>query len=253
MKKEVWGNTHKLIPWREYFSSGSVLDVPLPKRDPEDVSVQGIRDEESKKIGYGEGRLANGYPFRLECAVYGQSKVLSVFVGKMGLIGINEEDIDNYLREQDIYEVYGTNPEVYTYIDKNGNEFWRVDILLESEGAIYASSPISIDEFSYGHKAQEFRLLLKENTAIFKVYYNEDGDIVEYAVCMVRENLFKLKFNCYILSILEIQKLTAILSMGKDQKDTIKLLREYFALHTPEAFIGLLEEYKISYNIREEF
>lgn len=253
MKKELWGNTHKITPWKEYLRTESILDVPLPRREPDDLSKHGIREDESKKIGFAEGRLANGYPFRLECAVYEHSKILSVFVSKMGLIGVNEEDIDNYLRQQDIYEIYGTQPEIYTYIDKKGNEFWRLDTLLESEGDIYASSPISIEEFSYGHMAQEFRILLKENTAIFKAYYNEDGDIAEYAVCIVKENLFKVKFDCYILSLLEKEKLTTILSMGKDQKDIIKLLQDYFALQAPESFFALMDEYRISYNIREEF
>lgn len=254
MKKELlWGNTHRIIPWREKLDSVSILDIPLPKRKPEDISRRGLLEKDSKKIGYGEGRLANGYPFRLECAEYGHSKILSVFVSKMGLEEINEEEMDNYLREQDIYEIYGTDPEIYTCMDKNEHEFWRVDVLLESEGDIYASSPISIEEFSYNNKAQEFRVLLKENAAIFKVYYNETGHISEYAVSLVKENLFKLKFNSYIFSTEEIQKLSAILSMGREQKDIIKLLQEHFALHTPEEFVQLLAEYKVFYQIREEF
>lgn len=253
MKNELWGNTHKITPWRESFDSGAILGLPLPKRDSEDISNKGIKEDQSQKIGFKEGRLSNGYPFRLECAVYKQSKILSVFVSKNGLTEVSGSDMDYYLRSQNIYEVYEGNPEIYTYIDKNENEFWRIDVLLETDGTIYASSPISIEEFNYGHNAHEFRLLLKENTAIFKAYYNEDGVDVEYSVCILKEKLFKLKFKCYILSILEIQKLVAVLSKGRNQTDIVKLLEDYFETNSPDDFHQLLEEKGINYNIREEF
>lgn len=253
MRTQGWGDTRKIIPWKEYLGSNSILDIPLPKRDKEDISPRGIKEGDSEKVGFGEGRLDNGYPFRLECAVYGDAKIISVFVSKMGLIGITGEELNGYLQEQGVYEVYGASPEIYDYTDKAGHEFWRVDVILESEGDIYASSPVSIEAFSYGHMEHELRLLVKEGQQIFKVYYNEHGEIAGYALCQKKPTLFKLKFDCYALPILEMGKLAKVLAIGKGDKNVIQLLEEYLAINSMEDLLGLLKEYRISYSTREEY
>ena len=96
MEKKNWGKAYKIVPWKEFLTRNTILEIPLPQRDPEDISFDGIQDSSSKKIGYVEGRLKNGYPFRLECAQYNGSKVISVFVSTMGLVGVTGEDLDEY-------------------------------------------------------------------------------------------------------------------------------------------------------------
>lgn len=253
MEKKNWGNTYTIVPWKEFLTKNTILEIPLPERDPDDISFDGITDSSSKKIGFVEGRLRNGYPFRLECAEYNNAKVISVFVSKIGLLGITGADLDDYLREQELYEVYDTQPAIYTYMDKKNNEFWRIDVLLESDGNIFSSSPLSIEEFSYGHTPYDFRIILNEGSNLFKIYYNEDNDIVEYAICRKIDDIFNQKFQCYVLSILEMKKLNAIMAIGKSDRDIIKLMQDFFALNDIEELLKLLEEYSIAYSIREEY
>lgn len=254
MEVKSWGKTQKIKPWKEFLTKESILDLPLPKRGPNDVGFRGcLLDGDSRKVGFSEGRLRNGYPYRLECAEYDGSKIISIFVTKKGFLNVSERELDAYLRDQEIYEVYDTEPEIYDFVDQNGNDFWRIDLLLESEGDIFSSSPISIEKFSYGHIAYEFRLLLKEEELILKVYYNEDNDIVEYGICQLKKDLFKQKFDCYIIPVLEMQKLNRILAFGKSEKDLVKLLEDYFMVNDMEDFLGLIQEYDLNYSLRDEF
>ena len=253
MEKKNWGKAYKIVPWKEFLTRNTILEIPLPQRDPEDISFDGIQDSSSKKIGYVEGRLKNGYPFRLECAQYNGFKVISVFVSTMGLVGVTGEELDEYLREQELYEVYDTKPAIYTYVDKKNNEFWRIDVLLESDGNIFSSSPLSIEEFSYGHTPHDFRVILDDGSNLFKVYYNEDHDIVEYAVCSKIDDIFNQKFRCCVLSTLEMQKLNTVMALGKSDRDIIKLMQDFFALSDMEDLLNLLEEYTIGYFIRDEY
>lgn len=252
MENKTWVNSNSLKTWKEFLNKETVLNIPLPKRSKEDISFDGIEDGETDKVGFTEGRLENGYPYRMECAEYKGSKVISIFVSQVGLMGVTGEDLDAYLRDQEVYEVYDTEPQIYTYKDQRGNDFWRIDILLEKEGDIFSSSPISIEEFSYGNIASEYRLLLKDKKFFLKVYYNEDNSIVEYAICSQKEDFFKQKFDCYVLSVLEMQKLNTVLAIGKGGKDIINLLIDYFRWHELEDILKLFEEYSIQYSLREE-
>ncbi len=252
MENKNWGNTYTIEPWKEALGKETILDIPLPERGPEDPSFRGIKDNESKKVGYTEGRLKNGYPYRMECAEYKGAKVISFFVSKKGLAGVTGEDIDKYLRYQDLYEAYNSEPEIYTYIDKSGRDFWRIDILLELEGDIFSSSPVSIEEFSYSHIAHEFRILLKEGRSLLKVYYDKSNTIKEYSVCSQKDDLFKQKFTCYVLSVLEMNKLSALMTLGRSEKNLIKELQDYFSINSSEDFVSLLKEYSLAYREREE-
>lgn len=253
MKKELWGRVQKIIPWRECFQGDSPLSVPLPVRSPNDLTVRGTVDGSTKKIGFAEGRLRNGHPFRLECAESGRGRYLSIFVSKIGLESITDAEIDRYLREQDIYEVYGVAASIGEFIDGAGNVFWRLDVSLEEDGKIYASSPISISEFKYENEPSELRLLIKERAVILKVRYNNRAQLVEYVICVAQKQLFQERFDGYALDPQEMRHLNDVLAEADGTEHCIvRLLRKYFESHSITELRALMAEHGIAYTERME-
>lgn len=90
-------------------------------------------------IGYAEGVLSDGRPYRLEFWAEDQITNLTIFVSALGIEDYVPQKVIDYLEAERIFrrrrdDIYGS---VLSHKEPNGNEFWSANLVVGDEDNTY--------------------------------------------------------------------------------------------------------------------
>lgn len=97
---------------------------------------------DERNIGYAEGELSDGRPYRLECWAVDQITNLTIFVSSIGIEHYSSTNVLDYIEAEGLYwkltnTFYGS---ALLWNDTNGNEFWSANLVVGDEDETYIDS-----------------------------------------------------------------------------------------------------------------
>ncbi len=102
------------------------MDYPSIERDNIDFSSS----SDICNIGYHEGTLRDGRPYRLEVWSSNGLDTATIFISNIGLEGKSEVDLVKYISGEGILDVDDDRAEVKEYTDINDNVFYSINLVL---------------------------------------------------------------------------------------------------------------------------
>jgi len=106
-------------------------------------------DPDVHNIGYHEGVLSDGRPYRLECWAMDQITNITVFTSTIDLEKSSRKQVLDYLENEGIFT--RLNGEDYGYVtkfeDSKGNEFFSVNLVIADDEEMFFRSDIPLMPF----------------------------------------------------------------------------------------------------------
>ncbi|MDD4081068.1 MAG: hypothetical protein PHP02_06610 [Eubacteriales bacterium] len=100
-------------------------------------------------IGWTEGVLGDGRPYRLECWAQDQITMVTVFISVLGLEGMTNDGFARLLEEEGLYRAYGKKyVEGRQFTDQAGQAFWSINAVIGDEAAMYGESRVPLSPFT---------------------------------------------------------------------------------------------------------
>ncbi len=121
------------VPCRVYY-------VPSPYEPDED----GVQD-----VGYYNGKLCDGRPYRLECWRMDDMLMLTVLFSDAGLAGYRREDMPLLLELEEIVRFTGSSRKLQAArtTDDAGKPMWAVNLQLANKKATYAELLVKLNRY----------------------------------------------------------------------------------------------------------
>lgn len=107
-----------------------------------DRSKIDFSDSDEINIGYAEGILSDGRPYRMECWAVDQITNLTIFISSIGINHYSSANVLDFLEAEGLYwklssTFYGS---ARLFTDENGNEFWSANLVVGDEEGTYIDS-----------------------------------------------------------------------------------------------------------------
>ncbi len=136
-------------------------------------------------IGFAEGTLSDGRPYRAELYSVDHVMQLSVFLSTIGIGHNNAATITDYLTGEGLFELYTDRVcEIRELTDKNDNSFFEAVIVLGVEDELYGNTHLQFSPFPYVSKRRVEDVLKKymnQNVIIKKPgQENRIGQVIGY-------------------------------------------------------------------------
>ena len=121
------------------------MDYPQIVRDTIDFTS----DTEVCNIGFCEGVLEDGRPYRIEAwSSYGVDTI-TIFLSKIDLDHLSEKELKKYLVDNKLIEVINDKIYITELEDSNDNEFISINVPLMDHDEVINKLLISLDEYNY--------------------------------------------------------------------------------------------------------
>lgn len=113
--------------------------------------IMPLKDDDAQRdIGWAEGMLADGRPYRLECWAQYQITMITVFISVLGLEDYQQDDFVRLLEEGGLYRcLEDRQVSAFEFTDSAGNVFWSINAAIADEETMYGSSEVPLNRFSY--------------------------------------------------------------------------------------------------------
>jgi len=113
--------------------------------------IKPLKDDDAQRdIGWAEGMLADGRPYRLECWAQYQITMITVFISVLGLEDYQQDDFVRLLEEGGLYRcLEDRQVSAFEFTDHAGNVFWSINAAIGDEETVYGSSEVPLNRFSY--------------------------------------------------------------------------------------------------------
>jgi hypothetical protein len=126
-----------------------------PKPDRSNIIPNFVKTPENDALdlGWAEGVLSDGRPFRAECWAQDQITMLTLFFSVMDLENHTDQMFKDMLVKENLIEFVGDKAilQATTIKDIVGNDMWSVNIVIGTEDGLYARDSVGLK--SYQRKA----------------------------------------------------------------------------------------------------
>jgi hypothetical protein len=123
--------------------------VPLPAPDRSDFAPSFEKTEEngwSVDVGWAEGAMRDGRPFRAECWAQDQATYLTFFFSVVGLEECDELAVSELLAAEGLVR-FASDKRPMTlkpFRDASGNDLWSVTFLVGDEGELFVAGGVPL-------------------------------------------------------------------------------------------------------------
>ena len=121
------------------------MDYPIIDRS----NIDFMSSTEICNIGYHEGTLKDGRPYRLEAWSSNGLDTATIFISNTGLEEKSEVDLVKYLSGEDIIDIEDDRASVELIEDINGNSFYSINILLNNRDDEVNRLLVGLDNYEY--------------------------------------------------------------------------------------------------------
>src|ERR1700686_479046 len=125
-------------------------EYPIPDRSKQ--SVQLVKDEDGIiDIGWCDGVMSDGRPFRAECWAQSGISTLTVFFSTVRIANLEQEQIKALIVSEGLAAFRPGAPErchSRKVADDSGNEVWSVNIVIGDEDSTFLAGSVPIFPYS---------------------------------------------------------------------------------------------------------
>jgi hypothetical protein len=127
----------------------AVKDIPLIDRSDFSPSFTKTAENEVIDVGYAEGKLSNGCPYRLECWAQNQITSITVFVSVAGIEEKEPAAILDRLKREGLFKRLGKRQSGYVQLieDPKGRPFYSVNLVIGIEDELENDSKIPLKSY----------------------------------------------------------------------------------------------------------
>jgi hypothetical protein len=130
-----------LAPWEKAENLREDLMGIIPKPDRSTFQPNPRESDQNPEldIGWGEGGLSDGRPYRLELWAKDQESFLTFFFSIIGLEEMSEDDFPDFLVKEGLIKLIGQKSAgAVRIIDSSQKEMWSVTVRLKDKNGTYA-------------------------------------------------------------------------------------------------------------------
>ena len=119
---------------------------PKPDRSEQTQNFVKSKENEALDIGWNEGFLADGRPYRAECWAESQITMLTFFFSTAGMENYSDSMFKGLLSKENLVHFITDEPQVSAmpFSDAGGNDMWSVNVVMGTEDELLAKDSISL-------------------------------------------------------------------------------------------------------------
>lgn len=127
-------------------------DYPKPDRTNVTPNFQKTEENDALDIGWAEGTLSDGRPYRLECWSQDQVTCATVFVSRIGLESLDNESAGELLVREGLARFLGPKRfvTVMPFADHKGNEMHSINIVIGDDETTYTDGGPPLHPYAKG-------------------------------------------------------------------------------------------------------
>ncbi len=122
-----------------------------PKPDRSNQTQNFVKSEENPAIdlGWNEGLLSDGRPYRVECWAEYQITMLTFFFSTTGMENYSDLMFKELLGKEKLVQYAAANPHVSAmlFTDPSGNEMWSVNVVIGIEDELHAIDSTNLQAY----------------------------------------------------------------------------------------------------------
>jgi len=115
--------------------------VPNPSKSPENDQVD---------IGWNEGTLSDGRPFRMECWAQDQVTMLTIFMSARGIEDVDDAFFADLLEREGLVRFQPGRRYVSAarWHDVAGNDLWSVNVVVGDDEGVFVSDSLPLRKYA---------------------------------------------------------------------------------------------------------
>lgn len=123
---------------------------PKPDRSDQTPNFIKTADNEALDIGWNEGFLSDGRPYRVECWAESQITMLTFFFSTAGMENYSDVMFKKLLSNEGLVKFVSDEPHVSAMpiTDAGGNDMWSVNVVIGTEDELYAKDTIDLRAYN---------------------------------------------------------------------------------------------------------
>lgn len=122
-----------------------------PKPDRSDQTPNFVKTEENEAldIGWNEGFLSDGRPYRVECWAESQITMLTFFFSTGGMENLSDATFQKLLTSEGLVQFISDKPHIAAMptTDASGNSMWSVNVVIGTEDELVAKDSVNLREY----------------------------------------------------------------------------------------------------------
>src|SRR5215471_61940 len=126
---------------------------PRPDRSKHVPNFVKTAENDCLDIGWGQGILSDGRPFRIECWCQDQTTYVQAFFSSTGLEDLDRNELQRYLEREGL--VRFVSAERYAsgrlMSDDGGHSIWEINVVVADEVERYAEIDVPLQAYTVGH------------------------------------------------------------------------------------------------------
>ena len=108
-----------------------------------------INDTEVCNIGYNEGKLSDGRPYRLEKWLSHEIMNVTIFVSLNDIENLSNKEIIKMMEDNNIIKVIKDDIYITDVEDSNNNKFYSINVPLDDHGNVINELLVDVKDYDY--------------------------------------------------------------------------------------------------------
>ena len=128
------------------------MSHPAPDRSNYTPNFVKTDDNPQLDIGWAEGRLTDGRPYRMECWCEDQVTAVTYFFAAAGLEGMTNADFPDFLEREELLRYLTPRRSAYAVAmtDAQGTPIWSVNVVIGVDDELYAGGGPRLRPYALG-------------------------------------------------------------------------------------------------------
>lgn len=119
------------------------MATPYPKPDRSDATPNFSKSAENDvlDVGWAEGVLSDGRPYRLECWCQDQVTSVTIFVSSQGLEQLDQKGVEDFLEREQLVRFPSEKrfANAMPFRDPSGNDMLAINVVVGDDTELYAT------------------------------------------------------------------------------------------------------------------
>ena len=119
---------------------------PKPDRSNQVQNFVKSEENEALDLGWNEGFLSDGRPYRVECWAESQVTILTFFFSTTGMESYSDLMFKELLSKENFVQFVTDNPQVSAMpvTDASENDMWSVNVVIGTEDELHARDSVNL-------------------------------------------------------------------------------------------------------------
>ncbi len=122
---------------------------PKPDRSDQILNFEKSEENDAIDLGWSEGYLSDGRPYRAECWAQNQITMVTFFFSMIDMENYSDEMFVEWLEKEEVIRFVIDNPHITTMpvTDAVGNNMWSVNVVIGTEYELQAKDSVSFNSY----------------------------------------------------------------------------------------------------------